>query len=343
MKKLFECQLDNSSSDLFLINSLEQLKHREEAVWVCDENSAYLIPQNIEPLILQAGEEYKGWSSIEKIVDHALKKLASRDSFFIAVGGGVVCDMVGFAASIYMRGAKLALVPTTLLAMVDASLGGKCAIDLYNLKNIVGTFYPAQEIYLLPSSLSTLNDKEYKNGLGEVIKHALLSKDDTIAQFLEINSEKILNRDEKIVEKMIIDSLLVKKSFIEADPKETKGIREALNFGHTFAHALESMGSLSAYSHGEAVAWGMGKALETGLLLNLTSEEIAFRYKKILKAYGFNLKIEVTDKNLFLNSLKHDKKKRSSKLKFVLLEKQGTVTLKELDEALIEQLIIKNL
>jgi 3-dehydroquinate synthase len=342
MKKLFKCQLDNSSSELFLISSLEQLRNREDAVWVCDENSAYLIPQNIEPLILKAGEEYKRWSSVEKIVDYALKKLASRDSFFIAVGGGVVCDMVGFASSIYMRGAKLALIPTTLLAMVDASLGGKCAIDMYNLKNIVGTFYPAQEVHLLIPSLTTLSDKEYKNGLGEVIKHALLSKDDTITQFLEKNSEKILNKDMEIVEKMIIDSLLVKKSFIEADPKETKGIREALNFGHTFAHALESMGSLSTYSHGEAVAWGMGKALDAGVLLNITSKELALRYKNILKMYGFNLEIEITDKNLFLNSLKHDKKKRSSKLKFVLLEKQGTVTLKELDENLIEQLIVKN-
>lgn len=343
MKKLFECQLDNSSSELFLINSLEQLNGRQDAIWICDENSAYLIPQNIEPLILKAGEEYKGWSSIEKIIEHALKKFASRDTFFIAVGGGVVCDMVGFAASIYMRGAKLALVPTTLLAMVDASLGGKCAIDLYNLKNIVGTFYPAQEVYILPSSLSTLSDREYKNGLGEVIKHALLNKDDSIAKFLEINCKQILKKDEKIVEKMIIDSLLVKKSFIEVDPKETKGIREALNFGHTFAHALESMGSLSAYSHGEAVAWGMAKALEAGLNLNITSEDVALRYKNLLNKYDFNLEIEVTDKNLFLNSLKHDKKKRSSKLKFVLLQEQGVVTLKELEEDLIAQLIVKDL
>lgn len=270
MEKLFSTKLNDKTTNLFLIeDSIEILdcdfyKDRN-TLWVCDKNSLSYVVEGVNVVILPEGEAAKNLKSVEKIVKSAFKYNLGRDAHFIAVGGGVVCDVTAFAASIYMRSVDLSLVPTTLLAMVDASLGGKTAVDLLDIKNLVGSFYPAKNLFLNFHSLKTLDNRQYLNGLGEVLKHALLTKDDNLAKFLEENRTQILKRDTTLLKEVIIESLKVKKMFIESDPNETKGIREALNLGHTFAHALETTGNLTQFNHGEAVIWGTNKSLEASL------------------------------------------------------------------------------
>jgi len=247
--------------------------------------------------------------------------------------------MTGFAASVYMRGAKLTLIPTTLLAMVDASLGGKTAIDLFNVKNLVGTFYPADELLVCTRTLLTLPKKEYLNGLGEVLKHALLSQDARLFDFLERNRLQVLNREVDFIERMVELSLEVKRYFIEQDPKEQLGIRDALNLGHTFAHALETVGNLNKWSNGEAVAWGVVRAIRAGFLLQLTDPVFAHRAQTLFSAFGFDTSYRVTDSQAFVMALAQDKKKRKGLVRFVLMEGQGKHLLTTLQSDLIEELI----
>ena len=344
MEKLFRTTLKQNSTDLYLINDSNEILslsfyNNKNTLWVCDKNSIRYLPQGVNTILIDEGEEAKNLSSVEKIVKGAFDYKLGRDAHFIGVGGGVVCDITAFCASVYMRSVALSLIPTTLLAMVDASLGGKTALDLLNIKNLIGSFYPAKNIFLNINSLETLDQRQFLNGLGEVLKHSLLTKEDRLTLIMEKYPQEILKREPSLLKEIIIESLLVKKSFIEEDPNELKGIREALNLGHTFGHALESVGGLSQFNHGEAVVWGIGRALEASLKLNLISETFVKRYKNLFKTYAFNLDLKIKEKDKFIEALKHDKKNRDSKIRFVLMEGQGKYLLKALDEQFITTLI----
>lgn len=335
--KSIKCDVLNSSVEK--VNSLSDITIDKNSIWVCDENSEKYVPNSVGKIVLPSGETAKTYHSVGKIIEFAIKNNLGRDDYFVGVGGGVICDITAFSASIYMRGANLILAPTTLLAMVDASLGGKTAIDLYNLKNLVGTFYPAKNIYLNFNTLKSLSDKEYHNGLGEILKHSLLSLEDRLYLFLTENKDKILNRDTKTLEEIVYLSLLVKKEFIENDPTESRGIRQALNLGHTFGHGLESVGKFSTFSHGEAVVWGMMRALEVGVSLKITPIELAVKYSKLLKMYNYDVNYLVEDTNTFFETIKHDKKKRSGETLFVLVKEQGEIVQKSLDQQIISDAI----
>jgi len=345
MIHLYDCELGSKATSVFRASSVNEiLQHvhflSESRLWVCDTNTYPLLPASLSPVVVvPAGESAKTWDCLQSILAHAKEADLARDSWFIAFGGGVVCDLTGFAASVYMRGAKLLLIPTTLLSMVDASLGGKTAIDLFNAKNLVGTFYPAEELLVCVELLLTLPKKEFQNGLGEVLKHALLSTDTRLFDFLERCRLQILNREVSFIEQMVELSLEVKRYFIEKDPKEQFGIRDALNLGHTFAHALETVGNLTLWSHGEAVAWGVVRALRAGLLLNITDSDFARRAEALFCAYGFDTSHRVTESQEFLLALSHDKKKRKGQIRFVLMEAQGRPVLTTVPSALIEELI----
>ena len=344
MEKLFSVTLGERHSDLYFTPSLDSLWNHlatltGRSLFVADTNTAPLLPLGIEHLILPSGEEEKGWASVVAIVKRAKELGFGRDDSLVALGGGVIGDITAFAASLYMRGCQLILVPTTLLAMVDATLGGKTAIDFDSSKNFLGTFYPAQQIYLVPQVLQTLPMREYKNGLAEVVKHALISQDAELLLFLEKNYQEVKERDENLLKELLYKSLLVKKGYIEQDPFETKGIREVLNFGHTFGHALEVLGNFSRYSHGEAVAWGMRRALLAGLELGITPKEFVKRALALLELYSFSDFSSNLDKPAFLVALQSDKKKRSSQVRFVLLRGVGNYQLTHLSNALIESLI----
>jgi 3-dehydroquinate synthase len=312
-------------------------------MWVFDTNTAKLFKQ-LPPnhIVLESGESSKNFTSLERIISAALEEGLARDGRIIGFGGGVVCDMAAFAASIYMRGCHLTLVPTTLLAMVDASLGGKTAIDYRGVKNIVGSFYPASEILLCIDTLRTLNEKEYLNGLAEVIKHALLSQDEDLYRFLLVKKNEILSRDVKTLEEMLMLSLTVKKWYIEQDPTETKGLRQMLNLGHTFGHALESSSHFSLFGHGACVAWGTCRALEAGVALGVTDKSYGVGATKLFKSYGYAIdhRIGRGDWIEFRDHLLKDKKKVDGKVQFVLLESQGKAVLRPLELQMVQQLVI---
>lgn len=344
MRNLFNCSLGQYVTQVVSVDSIDEIIRlysdtEQSVLWVCDTNTRQFLPADLQVVVLPSGEVSKNWTSIERIVSVAKERGLARDSQFMAVGGGVVCDMTAFAASIYMRGCTVGLVPTTLLAMVDASLGGKTAIDLLGAKNLVGTFYPAKEVYICAQTITTLGDAEFRNGLGEVLKHAVLSPDDTLATFLSDNRMSILERNATILDQMIMASLAVKRQYIERDPTEKHGIRDALNLGHTFAHALESVGNLSTWSHGEAVAWGVVKALQAGVAEGITDKAFAERYTTLFSEYGFGVDWKITDVPAFLTALESDKKKRGSMVRFVLMEGQGKHVLRPLHAPLVTELV----
>ena len=316
----------------------------ENVFYVFDENSARILPSIPEKsVILESGEINKNMESLERIIGSALSFGSARDTRFVGFGGGVICDMTALASSLYMRGTRLTLVPTTLLCMVDATLGGKTAIDYLGAKNLVGTFYPAEDIVISIDTLRTLPDKEFKSGLGEVIKHAFLTEDPSLLSFLHENREKILKRDKETLNVMVEDSLLVKKKFIEADPRETKGIRSFLNLGHTFAHALESMAGYRI-SHGEAVAWGLLRAIEASYITNLCNKDLYDLAYAILKEYGYDVDYRVGrgDWIAYFEALKKDKKKSNGSVKFVLLESLGKPCLLPLEEKYIRAVTLES-
>lgn len=314
-----------------------------DVLWVLDSNTARLVrPLPQYHVILEPGEPAKNWQGIERILRTAVEEGFARDGRFIGFGGGVVCDMTAFAASLYMRGCRLTLVPTTLLAMVDASLGGKTAIDFMGGKNLVGTFYPADEVLICCDTLKSLSDKEFLNGLAEVVKHALLAQDEALYKLLLVKKNQILGRDPGVLQNLVALSLAVKCSYIERDPCEQLGIRQALNLGHTFGHALESCGHFSRWSHGAAVAWGTCMALEAGVQLNITDPHYASGAIKLFKMYGYDIDYRIGrgDWQLFRQSLSKDKKKVDGKVRFVLLEGQGKPILQPLESSMVQNLVI---
>lgn len=336
-------------STVLLADDLKDLSahlgnYGRSVLWVFDTNTAKLFKQ-LPPVhvVLESGEASKNFTSLERILSSAMDEGIARDGRIIGFGGGVVCDMAAFAASVYMRGCHLTLVPTTLLCMVDASVGGKAAIDFKGLKNMVGSFYPADEVLISFDTLRTLSDKEFLNGLAEVIKHALLSQDEELYKLLLTKKNEILSRESEVLKTLLERSLAVKIWYIEQDPTESLGIRQMLNLGHTFGHALESSSHFALGGHGICVAWGTGRALEAGVALGITDKAYASGATKLFKSYGYDMDYRIGrgDWIDFREHLLKDKKKEAGKVLFVLMEGQGKATLKPLDMQVVQHLVIK--
>lgn len=335
------------TTDVFFLDSIKALSDKlsgygRRVLWVFDSNSRNLftsLPANC--VILPSGEHFKNWSSVERIISAALDAHLARDSVFIGFGGGVVCDMTALAASLYMRGCSLVLVPTSLLCMVDASIGGKSAIDFKGAKNLVGTFYPAKDVLISAACLRTLPEAEYHSGLGEVIKHAFLSSDDELYSFLCSSHDSIVSRDREALTRMLELSLKVKAEYIQRDPEERKGIRQALNLAHTFAHALESIDNFNV-KHGVAVAWGLSRAAWCGYAAGVTSAELRDRIDALLRLYDFDIdrRIERGRWLDFQAAVAKDKKNLSGTVRFVLLEDMGVPVLRELDSEIVKIAVI---
>ncbi len=340
MEKIFDCQLQNTTTTISFSHTIEEVideinSFHQKKLFIADENTVKFISHQDNVVLLSCGESAKNIDSVINIVKEAKLRGFNRDDTFVAVGGGVICDITAFAASLYMRGCNVVLIPTTLLAQVDASVGGKTGVDFENSKNFIGTFYPATHVYISVDTLSSLCDKEFKNGLGEVLKHALLSSNQDLYHFLLSEKNKILQREKHVLLDMIYQSLEVKISYIERDPKEMLGIRDALNLGHTFAHALESVGNLTQFSHGEAVAWGVVKSLIVGQHIGLIDKTFASTYIRLFDEYEFDVTHRVTDIPLFLASLKQDKKIRNNLVRFIIMKGQGEPLLLPLEKEVI--------
>ncbi|MCF6335412.1 MAG: 3-dehydroquinate synthase, partial [Spirochaetales bacterium] len=309
---------------------------------VFDTNTRKLFPAvlPVTEFVLKPGEITKNWSSIEGILTKALTSGLARDSLFVGIGGGVICDMTAFAGSVYMRGTDIILVPTTLLAMADAAFGGKTGIDFLGYKNMIGTFTPAKEVRVCIDLLNTLPEKEYMNGLGEIFKHGLL-RDRKILTILDTKYASVLNRDRDVLTELLERSIFVKAWYVEQDAVE-KGLRAHLNLGHTFGHALESVSGFSSVSHGEAVVWGIIKALESGVLMGVTPPSWLEEVRAIAEKYSYNLitPAGITPESL-IAALKKDKKKKDSSVQFVLQREQGETFLSPVERSVLLKVLGK--
>lgn len=283
--------------------------------------------------VLKPGERSKELKVIREIYEFLLQKEFDRNSLILGIGGGVVCDIAGFVAATYMRGVELGLVPTTLLAQVDASIGGKNGVNLEGFKNIVGTFYQPSFVLTDFSVLQTLSSSEVREGLAEIIKHALIA-DAKLFELLEGRREEILKLEGPVFSSVMERAIKVKVHVVEKDEKE-KGLRRILNFGHTFGHAFEKVYGLP---HGEAVASGMFIAVELSCRKGFISERTKSRIEAVLESYGF-YKIRVNRIEELIQAFRRDKKREGVFINFALLEEVGKakvekVNLKELEEFL---------
>lgn len=280
------------------------------SVYSCGKHGLVVIP---------AGEAFKTMDSVLSIVKTGLDFNLTRKDMFTAIGGGVLTDITAFAASVYKRGACCEFVPTTLLAMVDAAIGGKTGCDFDDYKNVVGAFFPAKSLYIYPVFIQSLPEKEFISGFAEAIKTALLF-DKKCYQYIKDNKEKILARDSETLCKIITFCAKAKAKIVEKDLSE-KNIRMLLNFGHTFGHALESRAGLGVLTHGECVAWGMARALKASVLLGLCSQKYYDEVTETLKSFGYETNAvhpAFSDSKEILRTMHNDKKNSSSNVRVIL-------------------------
>ncbi|MCW3125550.1 MAG: 3-dehydroquinate synthase [Bacteroidetes bacterium] len=305
---------------------IKEIVQRHNAVFIiCDENTEKhclpLISGAFEKgyiISVKSGEQHKNLESCTMIWSLLTKQMADRNALIINLGGGVICDMGGFAASCYKRGIDFVHIPTTLLAMVDASVGGKTGIDFDGYKNQVGVFREAVEVLMYPVFFGTLEERQIRSGMAEVIKHYLIADADA---FDEVSKKGVLLPDRPLIAKAI----RIKSQFVDADPLE-KNIRKALNFGHTIGHALEShyLDSATPMLHGEAVAIGMAVETIISNKLELLTSDKAQEILTVLKT-NFNLKpLPQADIDAVISLTAQDKKNAGQERKLVLLTDIGS-------------------
>ena len=273
-------------------------------------------------VIVKAGEKHKTIKTVLQIVGAALDRAFTRKDVFCAIGGGVLTDMTAFAAAIYKRGAVCEFVPTTLLAMVDAAMGGKTGCDFDDYKNMIGAFYPARALYVYPEFVQSLSAAQYRSGFAEAFKTALLY-DKAMFNQIKKNKQKIKERDRAFVFKMITACAKAKARVVQKDMTE-KNIRMQLNLGHTFGHALETCAGLGKIAHGDAVAWGIGRALCLSQNLGLCSKEYKEEVFELLKYFGWETAAAPKcfcpkgGAQKILAAMKRDKKNSSNKVRVIL-------------------------
>lgn len=274
--------------------------------------------------LVEDGEQAKSLKWAAKLYDEGLKGGLNRNSPIVALGGGVVGDLAGFIAATYMRGVPFIQVPTTLLAQVDSSVGGKVAINHPKGKNIIGAFYQPKLVLADIDTLKTLPLRELRSGLAEVIKYGVIWDKDFF-EYMESHIKDALNLNYKMLEVLIAKSCTIKAAIIEEDEREG-GLRTILNFGHTFGHAYEAITNYTTYRHGEAVALGMVEATKFACYKDLTKELLLKRLVELLKQAGLEIKPAQWFKpGELLEIMKFDKKNKGEKIQFVLPRELGKV------------------
>ena len=281
-------------------------------------------------ITLQDGEQYKNQKSIDEILNAMFENKFNRKSLLIAFGGGVVGDMTGFAASIYQRGIDFVQIPTTLLSQVDASVGGKTGMNNRYGKNLIGSFHQPQAVYIDPCFLETLPQREFGAGVAEIVKMAVTFNKD----FFEFLEEADLN-DKKVLQEAIKQAVETKASVVAKDEKE-RGLRAALNYGHTFGHVIESQTQYRTYLHGEAVAIGMVMANRLAVAMGLMSETEAKRVEKLLQKYNLPTSYTIEDAEAFYETFYLDKKSLDASITFIIPKHIGGVKITdEVDKKMI--------
>ena len=285
------------------------------------------------------GEQTKSWASLETIVDALLAARCGRDTLLVALGGGVVGDLAGFAAAVYQRGMPLVQVPTTLLAQVDSSVGGKTAINHARGKNMIGAFHQPLAVIADVAALDTLPDRELRAGLAEVIKHAL-ALDLSFVEWLEGNIDRVLTRDRGALAHAVRRCCELKAAIVAADECET-GVRALLNFGHTFGHGIEAAMGYGSWLHGEAIAAGMVMAAELSKSLALIGSTEVSRVRRLLERAGLPVSGPSLAPERLMELMAGDKKASQGRLRFVVLESVGRAALRSgVDERRVRDAIV---
>jgi 3-dehydroquinate synthase len=298
------------------------------------------IGQKVKLIVLPDGEAFKTWEVLQKIFDGLLENSADRKTTLVALGGGVVGDMTGFAAACYMRGIKFIQVPTTLLSQVDSSVGGKTGINHPLGKNMVGAFHQPQAVIADLDTLKTLPPEELAAGLAEVIKHGAIA-DSEFLSWIEKNQDALNKCDPAAMEYAVRRSCEIKSQVVAQDEKEG-GIRAILNFGHTFGHAIEAGMGYGAWLHGQAVGCGMVMAADLSVRVGLLSEAEASRLKKIIEALHLPTQPPKLGVDRFMELMSVDKKAEGGEVRYILLNGLGQAKIQTVDDDLVIQTLIAN-
>lgn len=353
---------NNSQSDIYIENDFsnlavlvnEKYDYNKKILILTDSNVEKLYLQEVKDLlnntktsvfefVLEAGEESKNLDNVIKCFNTLIENSFSKSDIIIALGGGVVTDLAGFTAATYKRGIILINVPTTLLAMCDAGIGGKCGVDFNDFKNSIGSVYLPQIVYMASKALVTLDDRNYSSGIAEVLKAGLI-KDGAFYEWMINNFNEIMDKDMTFVNEMIFKAVSIKQFFVTKDPFDTAE-RRMLNFGHTIGHALEEYFNFK-YSHGECVCLGIIAASYIAFKRQMLSTEEFYEIRDMFVPFDLPISLDEFDTDKVYSIIGNDKKIDKNGLNFVLLKKIGKavivndVTKEELLEA-INSLIVK--
>ena len=330
-KHCYNIYIENSFDNFSHALSNDIVKNYNKICIVTDSNVAELylnifsdtinnLGSSIISFVFEAGEASKNMVTVEKLYQELINHHFDRGDLLIALGGGVVGDLCGFAAATYMRGIDFIQIPTTLLSQVDSSIGGKTGVDFLSYKNMIGAFYMPKMVYINISTLDSLPDYQFSCGMGEVIKHGLI-RDNDYYYWLRYNQTQILDKNPAVLEELVLRSCKIKKDTVEIDPKE-QGIRAHLNFGHTLGHAIEKLSDFSL-GHGQCVSLGMVAAA----YLSYKSSCISLNeYDEIIDTLKiFNLPVSINNLSIdaIISASKSDKKMIGSKVKFIYLKEVG--------------------
>lgn len=344
LPKTVNVALDKNSYQILIDDTFSALVDQVTLRWpdqhlivISDDNVAaiYLkdlvdqlspISTKMDTIIVPAGETSKSVERVDQIWQQLIDFGADRSSLVIALGGGVVGDLAGYAAATYMRGLRFIQIPTSLLAQVDSSVGGKTGINLPQGKNLVGSFHQPQFVMISTSTLSTLDEANFRAGMAEVVKYGVIM-DASFFDWLETNCEKINSHDSIVLAQMIETCCNCKARIVEEDERETTGRRAILNYGHTFGHAIEAVFGYGTYLHGEAISIGMNCAARLAADLGMIDSSFIERQKALLESFSLPIKCPDEKHDELLKAMKKDKKSTGGMVKLILPNRIGNVEL----------------
>jgi len=306
-------------------------------VVITDVNVDALYPLNViceDVITIGSGERLQTLDTIRDVYQRLMALEVDRSCFLVGIGGGVVCDITGFVATTFLRGLRFGFIATTLLAQVDAAIGGKNGVNMDGFKNMIGTFNPPEFVICDTNLLQTLPVREVQNGFAEIIKHAAIA-DAALFAFLEQHHQSARALDDEVIAKLVVDSVRIKSSIVTADETEN-GLRRILNFGHTLGHALERTAGLA---HGEAVSRGMAAAAALSVRRGMLADNERQRLQTLLEAFQLPVALETGDAEKICRALRQDKKREGRRIHFVWLEKIGKAVVKPIALRELEELI----
>lgn len=335
--------LHSGITKVLMVDNFKELSYElgnfgKNTVWVFDSKSALMVRPLPEPnVILESGPASKKFASVQRILESANDNKFTKDTTFLAIGGGVVSDITGFASALWMYGSKLALVPTTLVAMADACVGGVTGIDFKSTRNRVGIIHPAEIVIICTDTLKSLSKTDFMNGLAVIIKHSFLSENENLGKVLILEKQKVLAQEDQVLKNIISLSLTVKASYTE--PVK----RPCLELGEALACDLQILYP-SRFSYGKALAWGMCRSAEIAIDLGKCTPQYGQSIIRMYQSYGFDTQFRIprTQWQEMRNVINREKDYSDRNYRFVLPVNQGKTELVDVDEETIKKAVIEN-